>query len=113
MRIVIRSWPSVAAAPWRAYAEYRVFCRLAAMAGDITSVHVAVRRTADGTIQCAIRANLGSAGTMRARGHRHEPTGAIDMAVEELAKVTIRRLQAVGRGPFTPRARTASSCARE
>ena len=112
MRIVIRSWPSTAGAQWRAYAEYRVFCRLAAMAEEIASVRVAVYRAADGATRCAMTASLEYGGRTRGRSRRHEPSGAIDAAVDELAAATSRRLEAAGRGALSPRARTASSCAR-
>lgn len=109
--IVIRAWPSAGGTPWRAYAEYRVFCRLSAMATEITAVHVAVCRGRDGMTRCAVMARLEDGTRIRARRERREPTGAIDAAVDEVSLLTSRRLRA-RRAALSPRGRTASSSAR-
>lgn len=77
----------------RAYAEYRVFSRLAPLAREVTTVLVVLSRTLDsGQTVCAVSADLGTAGCVRARTQHPHPTGAIDAAADRVAAAVARRL---------------------
>ena len=78
----------------RAYAEYRVFSRLAPLARDVGTVRVVVTQSADdGLTSCFVSADLGRGGWVRTRSRRAHPTRAIDTAAEKLSAATARRLQ--------------------
>jgi ribosome-associated translation inhibitor RaiA len=78
----------------RAYAEYRVFSRLAPLARDVTTVLVVLTRSRDERYTvCALSADLGAAGCVRARTRHPHPTGAIDVAADRLVEL-LRRLPA-------------------
>jgi ribosome-associated translation inhibitor RaiA len=76
----------------RAYAEYRVFSRLAPLSRSVRLVKVMVSRATDGTTACAVHADLGPAGQVQARSRRAQPLLAIDSAAEKLADAARRRL---------------------
>jgi ribosome-associated translation inhibitor RaiA len=78
----------------RAYAEYRVFSRLAPLARDVTTVRVVVSQSpADGLTSCSLSADLGPGGCVRTRSRRAHPTRAIDSAAEKLSAATARRVK--------------------
>lgn len=82
----------------RAYAEYKVFSRLAPFARYVELVQVVVTEGADaegGTI-CVVTADLGDAGCVRTRVRRPRATGAIDIAAENVARAAARKLAAIG-----------------
>jgi ribosome-associated translation inhibitor RaiA len=82
----------------RTYAEYRVFSRLAPLARDVTTVLVVLTRSSDDRYTvCALSADLGAAGCVRARRRHAHPTGAIDAATDHLADA-LRRLPAATLG---------------
>ena len=96
MQIHIRGTPPHVTMQIRAYAEYRVFSRLAPLARDVSSVLVVLSRTPDDRhTVCAVSADLGTAGCVRARTRHPHPTGAIDAAADRLAAAAGRRLLAV------------------
>ena len=96
MQIDISGTPPGVINQTRAYAEYRVFSRLAPMARDVAAVLVVLSRSRhDRHTVCAISADLGGAGTVRARAAHPHPTGAIDAAADRLAAAVRRRLPAV------------------
>ena len=80
----------------KAYAEYKVFSRLAPLArriGVVTIVLTGGSRP-DEPVCCAMTAALGAAGSLTSRVHRRQPIAAIDGAVAGLADVVSRRLEA-------------------
>jgi ribosome-associated translation inhibitor RaiA len=78
----------------RTYAEYRVFSRLAPLAREVATVLVVLTRSRDDRYTvCAVSADLGPAGCVRARTRHAHPTGAIDAAADRLAEA-LRRLPA-------------------
>lgn len=79
----------------RAYAEYRVFSRLAPLLHGAAEVLIVVTRSGDTSRStvCAVTADLGDAGRVRARSRHASPTGAIDAAAEKLAAAIADRLQ--------------------
>jgi ribosome-associated translation inhibitor RaiA len=90
----------------RAYAEYRVFSRLSPLARGVDVVQVIVQESDDdGGAICAISADLGEAGCVRARVRRPHPIGAIDAAADHLARIARRRL----RRPQAPQPEAARS----
>jgi ribosome-associated translation inhibitor RaiA len=94
MRIHVIGPSADAGAQIRAYAEYRVFARLAPLVRDIRSVQVVLNRSGtDGTTSCELMADLGAAGSIRTRARRLQPTRAVDDATERLLAATIRRLE--------------------
>lgn len=83
----------------RAYAEYQVFVRLAPMARRIGAVEIVVTAPGDDmTAACAVSADLGAAGHVRARIERAQAIEAIDSAAVALAAAAMQRLQE-GRSP--------------
>ena len=80
----------------RAYAEYRVFSRLAPLARSVDLVQVVVTpsRDAAGGSVCAVTANLGEAGRVRTRVCRAQTISAIDVAADNVAHAAARRLSA-------------------
>ncbi len=83
----------------RAYAEYRVCSRLASQAREVETVLIVLSRSADDRdTVCAVSADLGPAGQVRARTQHPHPTGAIDEAAERHAAAARRRLPAVPAG---------------
>ena len=81
----------------RAYAEYKVFSRLAPLARNVEMVQVVVTAASDrdGGAVCAVTADLGDAGCVRTRVRRPQATGAIDLAAENVARAAARRLTGV------------------
>ena len=81
----------------RAYAEYKVFSRLAPLARNVDMVQVVVTEAPDedGGAVCAVTADLGDAGFVRTRVRRPQATGAIDLAAENVARAAARRLTGV------------------
>jgi len=78
----------------RAYAEYRIFSRLAPLARRIGGVEVVLTgRTRNALATCAVSADLGPAGSVRARVRRPQPIEAIDGAALALADAIVRRLE--------------------
>ena len=81
----------------RAYAEYKVFSRLAPLARNVAMVQVVVTdgpEGEDGAV-CAVTAYLGDAGCVRSRVRRRQATCAIDTAAENVARAAARRLSGV------------------
>ena len=94
MRIHVIGAATGTGADIRAYAEYRVFARLAPLVRDISSVRVVLSRSrTDGSTSCALAADLGAAGSVRTRARRVQPTRAVDEAAERLLAAAIRRLE--------------------
>jgi ribosome-associated translation inhibitor RaiA len=94
MRIEVAGSPAECADRLRAYAEYRVFSRLAPIGDDIGTVRVIVRTLARGSaISCMLVADLGAAGTIQARAQSAEPSTAIDVAVTRLETAVLDRLR--------------------
>jgi ribosome-associated translation inhibitor RaiA len=82
----------------RTYAEYRVFSRLAPLARDVTTVLVVLTRSRDDRYTvCALSADRGPSGFVRARTRHANPTSAIDAAADRLADA-LRRLPAATAG---------------
>ncbi len=70
----------------RAYAEYRLFSRIAPWGRWITSVELAVLAQDDSPeVTCDVVLTSGER-TVRARATRRHPVGAIDAAVDEMAR---------------------------
>src|SRR5688500_2111643 len=77
----------------KAYAEYKVFSRLAPLARRIGVVRIVL--TNDGPEEpscCAVTADLGEAGSVTSRVLRRQPIEAIDGAALALADAATRRL---------------------
>lgn len=75
------------------YAEYKVFSRLAPMAREVAAVRIViVRSPRTGAVTCAVSADLGPAGCVRARTRHAHPAGAIDSAAERIAASAAKRL---------------------
>lgn len=81
----------------RAYAEYKVFSRLAPLARSVALVQVVVTEApgAEGGALCAVTADLGDAGLVRTRVRRSQVTSAIDTAADNVARAAARRLTGV------------------
>lgn len=81
----------------RAYAEYKVFSKLAPLARSVDTVQVVVTGAseADGGAICVVTADLGDAGCVRTRVRRPQATSAIDAAAENVARAAARRLSEV------------------
>jgi ribosome-associated translation inhibitor RaiA len=96
MQIHVAGAASYVTAQVRAYAEYRVFSRLAPLVDPAATVLVVVTRSGDPvqSTVCAVSADLGEAGTVRARSRHAHPSGAIDAAAEKLAAAVAERMQA-------------------
>jgi ribosome-associated translation inhibitor RaiA len=79
----------------RAYAEYRVFTRLAPLLRGAAEVLIVVTRSGetDQPTVCAVSADLGPDGRIRVRARHPHPTGAIDAAAEKLAAAVADRMQ--------------------
>jgi ribosome-associated translation inhibitor RaiA len=93
MRIEVAGSPAECANGLRAYAEYRVFSRLASMGDLIGTVRVIVRTLARGpATSCLLVADLDAAGPIQARAQSTEPSTAIDMAVTRLEAAIRDRL---------------------
>jgi ribosome-associated translation inhibitor RaiA len=80
----------------RAYAEYRLFTRLAPHARSVAAVQVTVARStaAGGGSVCSVTADLEGCGRVRTRVRRPQMTNAIDVAAEKVARAAARRLSA-------------------
>lgn len=86
--------PAPEAAPQlRAYAEYRVFSRLAPLARDVLSVQVVMTTSKGGETVCAVCADLGPAGSTQARSRHLHPIRALDIVADRLADATLRRIR--------------------
>ena len=95
MQIEVIGTAQALTAQTRAYAEYRVFSRLAPAGDEISAVLVVVSRAGDsGDTVCHASARLHGAGSVRISTRHAAPTGAIDAAAERLAAAVHRRLQA-------------------
>ena len=81
----------------RAYAEYKVFSRLAPLARSVEMVQVVVTEAsgAEGGAICAVTADLGDAGLVKTRVRRSQATSAIDTAADNVARAAARRLSEV------------------
>ena len=78
----------------KAYAEYRIFSRLAPHARRIGGVEVALTGPARGApATCTVRADLGPAGFVNVRVRRPQSVEAIDGAALALADAIVRRLE--------------------
>lgn len=94
MRIDVAGSPAEFADRLRAYAEYRVFSRLAPVSDQIGTVRVIVRTLAHGSaMSCLLVADLGTAWTIHARAQSTEPSAAIDLAVTRLETAVRDRLR--------------------
>ncbi len=94
MQIHVSGAPARQSTQLKAYAEYRVFSRLAPFARRIGGVHVVLtgsRRGAAAT--CNVTADLGSNGAVSARVHRSQQIEAIDGAASALADAIVQRLE--------------------
>ena len=80
----------------RAYAEYRLFTRLAPHARSVASVQVTVTSSpaGGGGSVCSVTADLGSCGRVRTRVRRPQMSNAIDVAAENVARAATRLLSA-------------------
>jgi hypothetical protein len=86
--------PTPDAAPQlRAYAEYRVFSRLAPHARDVLTVQVVMTRSKTGETVCAVCADLGAAGSTQARSRHVHPIRALDIVADKLAEATVRQIR--------------------
>lgn len=93
MRIEVTGSPAVCVDRLRAYAEYRVFARLAPVANRVKAVRITVRRLTDaGATSCVVVADLGPGGTTRTRTRSMQPSRAIDVAATRLAAAVLKRL---------------------
>ena len=98
MQIYIAGVTPILTQQVRAYAEYKVFSRLAPFARNVDMVQVVVTEAPDGdggTI-CAVTADLGDAGCVRTRVRRPQATSAIDIAADNVARAAARKLAASG-----------------
>lgn len=96
MQIDVLGAPPHVTTQIRAYAEYRVFSRLAPMARDVQTVLVVLSRVrGTGKTVCAVSADLGTAGTVRVRTRHAHPSGAIDAAADRLATAARSRVTAL------------------
>ena len=78
----------------KAYAEYRIFSRLAPLARRIAGVEVVLTGSPrDARATCAVTADLGPAGSVTTRVQRPQPIEAIDGAALALADAVTRRLE--------------------
>jgi ribosome-associated translation inhibitor RaiA len=86
MRISVSGWPALHLEQLRAYAEYRVFTQLAALADQVKRVHVVVSRSADDRMtSCVMSVELENAMRIQARGRDAQPIRAVDSAAKRLA----------------------------
>lgn len=77
----------------RAYAEFRVFRQLAALAREVKTVRVDVNRSASGeTTSCVMSADLRRGGQVRSRSRSPRPSHAVDSAAAKLATATRKQL---------------------
>ena len=80
----------------KAYAEYKVFSRLAPHArriGVVTVVLTSGNRAQEPAC-CAVTADLGAAGSVMTRVRRRQPVEAIDTAAAAVSDAVTRRLAA-------------------
>ena len=101
VHVEISGSPAAFARSLRTYAEYRAFVRLTPIADTVRVVRIDIRRHAeDDATSCLILADLGAAGSRRARSKAAEPTKAIDVAVRRLeAKIQRSLLRRNGDAP--------------
>ena len=93
MQIHVTGLPPHLGTQLKAYAEYRIFSRLAPLARRIGGVEVVLTGPGrDMPATCAVTADLGAAGFVSARADRPQPIGAIDGAASALADAVVRRL---------------------
>lgn len=94
MQIYVAGVPPLFTQQVRAYAEYRVFSRLAQFARHVEIVQVIVSEAedeAEGTT-CEVTADLGELGSVRTRVRRPQATSAIDVAADNVARAAARKL---------------------
>jgi ribosome-associated translation inhibitor RaiA len=83
----------------RAYAEYKVFSRLAPLGRRVQLVQVLlIESSEEGETLCAAAADLGDAGCVRAHSRSGFPTAAIDGAADHLARAAAHRLALAAQG---------------
>ena len=94
MQISVVGPPALSAEQIRAYAEYKLFSRLVAFAGDIADVHVVVNAPGGdaSSASCTVALDLGAAGHLRTRIRRGGAVPAVDAAAEAIARAAARRL---------------------
>ena len=94
MQITVIGPAPLASQQVRAYAEYRLFSRLAPLARHVDGVQVIVNPApeAAGCWVCTVTADLGAAGRVRTRVCRRQTSSAIDAAAERVAQAAARRL---------------------
>ena len=94
MQIHVTGGPAPLGTQVRAYAEYRIFSRLAPLARRIGGVEVVLTGPArNAPATCAVTADLGPAGSVSARVRRPQSIEAIDGAASALADAVVRRLE--------------------
>jgi|ERR671913_263470 ribosome-associated translation inhibitor RaiA len=94
MQIRVTGRPTPLGTQVKAYAEYRIFSRLAPLARRIGGVDVVLTGPAANALAtCAVTADLGPAGSVNARVRRPQPIEAIDGAAAALADAIVRRLE--------------------
>ncbi len=86
----------------RAYAEYRVFSRLAPLARDVRSVQVVMTTSKGGATLCAVCADLGPAGSTQARSRHLHPIRALDIVADKLADATLRHMRREAEAEVSP-----------
>ncbi len=95
MRIDVSGSAAVQAGGMRAYAEYRVFSRLAAVVPQVKAVRVVISRsTDDRTTSCTMSAALRHGGWIRVRSRGRQPARTVDSAANKLAEATSAQLAA-------------------
>ena len=92
MQIRVATVPAHLRAQLSVYAEYRIFSRLASFARRIGRVDIVISECGSGTARCAVTADLGATGSVRASIERTQPIEAIDTAASALADLVARRL---------------------
>ena len=95
MRIEVSGSVALEGGDLRAYAEYRVFSRLAAFAGQVNIVRIVISRpTDDRPTSCTMSASLSRGGCVWARSRGRQPIRAVDSAATKLAEATRAQLAA-------------------
>jgi ribosome-associated translation inhibitor RaiA len=102
MQIHVIGQAPEAAPQLRAYAEYRVFSRLAPLAREVLSVQVVMTLSKGGETVCAVCADLGPAGSTQARSRHLHPIRALDLVADRLADATLRHMRGGAEGGLSP-----------